>query len=333
MAKRAISDNTTAQAARLRRMGLSFRAIGEALGIDPRTAKALAARVDDAEERQHWEEVTLHVDARLLEEHYRMLFFAAAGVLRAVEVDHQEASSSLEAQSWLQFQVGAALVDIEGVLRQRGIMGGDSPLGDVQVDESVASRLLAALSEHEPLLAAALEGPRGWKSLWRRFQQGRLDIVDQARGLLGQRGLTGKQDQGLAESAVEVALAEGAAKRESEWPGLAAASSRRAPVPARFIDNGREARRGTHMEDEAVRGTFGWVLSQISVGARVGPLLQEYAALQQAALQVADAVRILQLRGRPSGRCGLCPSSRGGALEIPRSPKEQKPRAHSKSPD
>ena len=53
MPRRIITDDLTAKAASLRRGGQSFRAIGAALGIDPRTAKGLANRVAADNQQDH----------------------------------------------------------------------------------------------------------------------------------------------------------------------------------------------------------------------------------------------------------------------------------------
>ena len=51
MARRIITDELAAKVAGLRRSGQSFRAIGAALGIDPRTAKSVAERVATGDRR------------------------------------------------------------------------------------------------------------------------------------------------------------------------------------------------------------------------------------------------------------------------------------------
>ncbi len=54
MPRRVIGDEVAAKAWRLHRQGLSNRAIGTALGIDPRTAKNQVQRVGAEEQADHW---------------------------------------------------------------------------------------------------------------------------------------------------------------------------------------------------------------------------------------------------------------------------------------
>ena len=53
------------------------------------------------------------------------------------------------------------------------------------------------------------------------------------------------------------------------------------------------------------------VLEQICHAERLRTLKKSGADVAEAAFQVADAVIELQIKGRPGGRCSLCPS-RGG---------------------
>ena len=87
MLRRAIGDEVVAQAARLRKAGLSFKAIGKKLGIDPRTAKISIEKAAALDQTRHWESVEQRLDARYLEEHYRLLLYACAGLMQAIDTD------------------------------------------------------------------------------------------------------------------------------------------------------------------------------------------------------------------------------------------------------
>ena len=56
---------------------------------------------------------------------------------------------------------------------------------------------------------------------------------------------------------------------------------------------------------------YGWVLEQISLRRFQERLKELSERVDEAANQVANAVVEFQLRGKPEGRCFLCPSRSG----------------------
>ena len=289
MGRRVISDDIAARAASLRRRGRSFRAIGAALGIDPRTAKSLASRVASGDQQAHWEAVERQLDARFLDEHFQLLLYAGMGVLRAVETHPEGTAASVDPEVWLAHQVSSALAQAEELLLRRGI-GKEAGLDqDVEIPPEVSQRLLEGLMEHEPTLAAALDGPDGWIKQWRRFQTSRQQLMEVALALLKQQGYEGELASGMAESAVQTAL-----RQEAKW-GL---GSRTVSEP-------------TTPDTQSARD-YAWLLQQISHRERLRILLESEMGVKEAASKVGQAVRELQLRSRPYGRCSLCPS-KGGA--------------------
>lgn len=285
MARRIISDDLVAQAASLRKAGLSFNAIGKKLGIDPRTAKSLTARATASDQRQHWESVEQRLDARYLEEHYQLLLYVCTGLLRAVETDILEASAKPEVV--INNQVNRALIPAKQLLLQRGIVTEPGPLEDPLVPVQVIQRLLEGLMEHEPGLAEAIDGPAGWSKRWCRFQHVRRDLTEQARGLLSQNSL----DLGLANE-----IAEWQVKRVLQSVGKSE------PV---ICDSSCPETWEAHSD-------YAEVLQQVSHPARVVVLKEAASDLADSIVRVQEAVRDLQLRGRPSGRCALCPSKGQG---------------------
>jgi len=113
--------------------------------------------------------------------------------------------------------------------------------------------------------------------------------MEVALGLLGQRGYKGELASGMAESAVQTAL-----RRKAQWD-----------LGSRIVGE------PTTPDTQSARD-YSWVLQQISHRERLRILLESRMRVKEAASKVGQAVRELQLRGRPYGRCSLCPS-KGGA--------------------
>ena len=285
MARRIISDDLVAQAASLRKAGLSFRAIGTKLGIDARTAKSLTARAAAVDQRKHWESVEQRLDARYLEEHYTLLLYACTGLMRAVGTDILEALAKPEVV--INNQVNRALIPAKELLLQRGIVTEPGPLEDPLVPVQVIQRLLEGLMEHEPGLAGAIDGPVGWSKQWLRFQHVRRDLTEQARGLLSQKNL----DLGLANE-----IAEWQVKRVMQGEGD------HEPV---ICDS-------SGAETPQAQSDYAEVLKQVGHPVRLVVLEEAASDLADSIVRVEEAVRDLQLRGRPSGRCALCPSKGQG---------------------
>ena len=285
MGRRVISDDIAARAASLRRRGESFRAIGATLGIDPRTAKTLASRVASGDQQAHWEAVEQQLDARFLDEHFQLLLYAGIGVSRAVETHPEDTAPSVDPEVWLAHQVSSALAQVGELLLRRGIGIEPGLDQDFEIPVDVSQRLVEGLTEHEPALAAALDGPAGWIIQWQRFQTSRQQLIEVALGLLGQRGYEGELASGMAESAVQTVL-----RQEAQWD-----------LDSRILSK-------PTTPDTQSTPDYSWVLQQINHRERLRVLLESGKGVEEAASRVGQAVRELQLRGRPYGRCSLCPS-------------------------
>ena len=293
MAGRKIDDLTAAKAASLRRAGESYRAIADALKVDPRTAKAMIARVSDAEEMEYWKVVGQQVDAGLLKDHYTLLLYTGTGVLLGVAADPVDTAQ--DPDIWLIHKVADALGQARDLLHQRGIgiSSQSGLLDDHLVDSWVADRLLQGLKEHETPLADALDGPEGWMKRWRRVRNVRGHLIKQAKKLLSQKKVDGDRADRVAGAIVQDAWV--------AWAQAAAGSPKW----------------GKQLSPQAQSdvGDYQWVLERVSHPDAVRPLQEAGWALRKAVSRVGSAIGDLQLRGRPAGRCSLCPSS-GGILSL-----------------
>ncbi len=284
MPRRIIGEEVAAKALRLHRQGLSYRTIGTALDIDPRTAKNRVQRLTAEEQVDHWKGVEQMVDARYVEEHYQLLVFASSGVLRAVE--NHPRNSVASAEALLTYHVSVALIQSKDVLLGRGIVLMPGPEEEVEIPEKVSQSLLDGLKEHEQPLASALDGPGGWVEQWQNYQAARQELIEGAKRLLSQRGCPQNAVARMAEGAV-AALAQG---------------SRAELLGNRVFHH-------PPMTDELKGVDYRWILEQISL--RLEDLIQADTRIVKAASLLKKEILRLQLRGRPIGECSLCPS-RGG---------------------
>ena len=244
----------------------------------------MAVRTKD----DHWEIVEQRVDTQYLEEHFQLLLYAGAGVLRAVETHPKDAGSTVESETWLTFQVTTALAQAGGLLVARGLATGSGSESDVEVPPPIVQRLLEGLKEHEPTIAVALDGPGGWTKNWMRFQRSRRKLINEARGLFTHQGYDEEIAKSMADSAVNII------GQRIMGDVLQGKFAGRPPLP-----------------DAEASENYQIVLEQICHAERLRTLKKSGADVAEAASRVADAVVELQIKGRPGGRCSLCPS-RGG---------------------
>ena len=282
MARHVITDELAAKVAALRKNGQSFRSIGAALGIDPRTAKGAAERVASGGRQDHWETVERQLDVRYLDEHFGLLLYPGAGVLRAVQTHPRDTGMTVESEVWLTHQIGSSLLQARDLLINRGIARESGLDGDVEIPLHISDWLIRGLKEHEPELAVALDGPGGWTERCRRFQSSQQKLIEQALGLLNQRG-----SEGVTDAAVRSLLLQ--EKRE-----LFGVPTLGEPGP-----------------DVPETADYRLVFDQISHLGRLEDLRESGARVAEAATRVEQTVIELQLRGRPGGRCSLCPSNGG----------------------
>lgn len=300
MARRVINEDTVAKAVGLRKSGLTYSAIGDALGIDPRTAKNACDRANAGSRQDHWEQVERQVDAQYLLEHHQLLMYAAAGVLKAVSLHPRDAAGSLVPGVWLAHQVGEALAQADALLSRRGIAFHPRLDGDVLVPHEVSLGLLGSLKEHEPDLAETLDGRDGWVRRWNQFQMARGKLLEVARNLLSKMGYGEEAIWEAAES-----LVKDAALRAAEVEG--------GVVAARPEDSG-----AVRPED------YQRVLTQVTHPGRLTPLGEAATLGAEASSKVAAAVTRVQLRGKPAGHCTLCPST--ALPQAPRNPSRNRAR-------
>lgn len=237
----------------------------------------------------HWENVDLQLDAQYLSEHFHMLHQVGAGVLRAVQFHPNTTAPNLESGSWLAHQVGAALAQGgKALLIGRGIATVPALDGDIDVPDPISRSLLDALKEHEAMVAEALDGRDGWNKRWQHFQLFRRKLIEQAHGLFLQRHYEEDFASSMSKTAVKSWIQHGDETIRSNW------IVDEPPLP--------------HAPETA---DYRWVVGQISMPDLRRRLKASTERVEEAADQVANAIVEFQLRGKPDGRCFLCPSRSG----------------------
>jgi len=307
-----ITDELTQQWIRLWRRGESYRSIGRKFDVDPRTVKSWIQRAGEEQEKEHWEAVSRQVDAKYLDEHYRMLLQVAAAVLDAVHTDPVFVHHELEAHLVLHGRVQAAMQKSPQLLEGRGLeiepgMITEFASHHSEIDnhpfERLGSKLLDALMEHEPRLKTAIEA---WESDWTKFQMARLKLVEVAKNLFKHANAGDTITEALKTQAVQEVLGN---KLFNQEPCSSRVEVFDGKIAHLIRCSGRAEMRvytGSKQEVEAASKTYEKVLSQISHKERVNPLEDSYHSLMNRVKGVEDYVDYLILMGRPQGRCALC---------------------------
>jgi hypothetical protein len=333
----------------LRRAGQSYKRIGNQLDLDWRTVKGVVNQVAIVREQDHWEAVTRQVDADLLRQHYSALMLVAQELRTAVNLDPIERLRQ-ESQLVLGLAQSRAvhlardhgmLPGIPSVSR----VGSDS--GSISLSDH--GRLLyQSLGEHEPQLRARLtDWGHSWDVLIRQRESLRANVKT---SLLASQTEESSESQELTEATDEDEESSESQEptestnKDEEKPK----KQRLNPDQVEDVINAaltealeHKLKRLRIMQFEAPAERAGEVIRrirqdpyevrQIYTGTDLDPALALYENVLKLALQQPDVwdrldyayqdvmrwtdeinqlVATLGLRGRPSGTCTFCPSSR-----------------------
>jgi len=300
MGNRKISDELVAEFVRLRQAGQSYQTIGGTCKVDPRTVKSRVEKVGQEKQREHWEIVSRQVDAKYLDEHYRLLMRIAARLPDAVRTKPMDFNHTLNAESLVDKSIQLGLQQAGDLLKERGI----------DAATWMNQRLLEALIEHEPQLKIALDE---WKDCWDGFQKVRSELAQQAVNLFKQKKVSPEAAKTLGIAVTKEAIIITLFKEEARSSRVEDIDSER----SRLIRSNRQVSgdvyKGPNQEVETAKNAYEFVLPQISLEARMSPVEKAYTRLTVSAQKVEDLVESLVLIGRPQGQCNLCPG-RSNAL-------------------
>jgi hypothetical protein len=308
--RKTISEDSVTLWVNARRKGESYRNIGRRFGVDPRTVKLWVQRTAEESEKEHWEAVSRQVDAKYLDEHYRMLLQIAAALLDAVHTDPVSAHHKLDARLPLDNSVQSAVQRSAGLLASRGLdmssTLSQSPSSTGIKDnksERMGRRLFDALMEHEPELERFIQA---WQTQWANFQQERLKLIDVAGNLFGQREISTEMAKTLKIPVVREALMIKLLDQEPRPSRVDEISEKKARLIGRMGLNETVVHAGPKQEVEAAQKAYDWVLSQISHKERIDPVIRSYHSLMDQVREAEDCIDHLILMGKPWGKCTLC---------------------------
>ena len=315
MARKKIDDQMAAQWIHLHKKGESYRSIGREFGVNYRTVKSWIQRAGEEKEKEHWEAVSQQIDAKYLDEHYRMLLKIAAAVLDVAHSDPIVTNPELAIPVFFDMGIRSAMQKTAKVLVERGLEL--TYEGEIEVHEAdrLGRRLLDALMEHEPLLKTATEA---WESDWTKFQKTRLELMEVAKNLFKNAKVDDAVAEGISIIIVDEVLRNKILGEEPCSSRVNASDrddeqTRDKRTRDKLVQLTRYNKRGemtvytgSMQEVEATSKTYEKVLLQLSHEERVYPVKDIYHSLMKRVEEVEDYVDRLILMGRPQGQCPLC---------------------------
>ena len=255
----------------------NYTEVAREFDLDPRTVKATVKRSQERGQEAHWASVMQHVDQEFYRAHFRDLVAVASSVVQAVEDTKADRSEANPMERIEQRVLFAFTRYAEPGTEAGFVLNGDRLIPASRI-EAVVSRLGDALFTHEPALRRAVED---WSGCHLRVGVEIAELRSVVHGLLGQARF---QQAGETDPATIVSDV------------LASMDSQAELSPA---DLARLA--GDRPEAELQTQ----VLHRI---AAVG-LPAQLRELEAARAKVEELAETVVLRGRPSGRCDLCPSA------------------------
>jgi hypothetical protein len=303
-----ITEEMAGQFARLSRQGQSFRQIGKRFGVDSRTVKSWVEKVEMSREREYWEGVTRQVDVRYLEEHHRLLLYAAEGVMRAVE--SHPFSPVEDCRSLMASQVQLELERAAELLKSRGM---DLFFRSAPTDwhtrmysrrDRIAMKALNGLMEHEPELDVAL---KRWESLRARFVRHKNSLADRAKNLLEFQGLGEELAETVGYAIAKATLASRVSHESAGRLSLDRRTERSAAVIIETALGKEEVCMGSPTEMEKVVSAAAWVLEQADLDELVRLGVRACERLFNCRSDLQDRLDLVQMKGRPRGSCSWCP--------------------------
>ena len=310
MPKRKVTDETIAKIQHLRRRGKRDSEIGRELGLDRRTVKAAVEHIGKVLDQEHWQTISRQIDAEILVRHYGDLMRLAIGIQEQIGSDDNLTSNPDFA--------GHKCIELSFAK----VFGHDWSLGEIERGSQFAhhrvleplssaralalgNRLLGGLREHEPELLDAIEA---WEQTFDRLQMEKGQLRQEAGASLRRAGL----DQDMAKEA-GMWLGQEVCQRtlNNADPGFF--------QPRPRGDSGIDAVRiigdkeflvfsGNEPEVAGLCESYESVLKSLIKSDKLKGIRKEaFEDLPKWGEAVDGLVDMIILRGRPNGRCALCP--------------------------
>jgi len=315
MPKRKVTEETVATIRQLRERGKKDSEIARELDLDRRTVTSAAQKVGKVVDYLHWEAVAQKVDSELLYQHQKDLTQLAVGVqerttsdLAGLPVSHPSFDSRrslhltferLSEEGWLGGRTAKSPLDEYQELSRQESLPPDRlyRLGD---------RLMECLDQHEPELTRVLEV---WRTGYDLCQEARADLLRDAETALGE-GPAGSAPTGEIALAVLRETCEhsfhqtaGARFTTQEQEGNQIQLFRligRSEVPVYRGDS-----EGVAEASERYRS----VLDAALGSPELRTATDAFRGLETGRASIDAVTDGIVIRGRPNGRCELCPYS------------------------
>jgi len=315
MPRKKVTEETVATIRQLRERGKKDSEIARELDLDRRTVTSAAQKVGKVVDYLHWEAVSQKVDSELLYQHQKDLTQLAVGVqerttsdLTGLPLSHPGFDSRrslhlaferLSEDGWLGGRTAKSPLDEYQELSRQESLPPDRlyRLGD---------RLMECLDQHEPELARALEV---WRAGYDLCQEARAGLLRDAEAALGE-GPAGIAPPGEIAMAVLREACEhsfhqtaGARFTTQEQEGNQIQLFRligrsEAPVYRGDSEGVAEASERYRLVLDAALG---------SPGLRAAT--DAFRGLETGRASIDAVTDGIVIRGRPNGRCELCPYS------------------------
>ena len=313
MSREKIDDQMVAQWVRLHQQGESYRSIGRKFGVDYRTVKSWIQRAGKEKESEHWETVSQQVDAKYLDEHYRMLMQMTSVVTNMLSQDPMNTTEKQPSPVFLNMCIQSATLKATQFLVARGLDLTSEHIIDDSQASRLGHRLFDALMEHEPLLKTATEE---WESEWINFQKTRLELMKDAKNLFKNAKVADAVAEGIKKNITNEVLRHrllGEEPLSSRIDTSEKDDERIRNLGDKYVRlircNGlvkMTVYRGSEEEVGAACEIYDKVFSQLCHEDRIGPVQVSYLSLTERIKEVKDYVDRLILIGRPQGQCPLC---------------------------
>ena len=194
---------------RLHGQGHSYKNIGKKFSLNNKTVRDWVNKAERYIETQRSNDKGENLADRYVQEHHQLVLAAGRGVHRAVSTQPSLKGQGQEATMLLDHLVSTGLQDLGDLLASRGIHitpgePGGSRSGDLDILESMATRLRGGLFQHMPELGEAVQS---WISIWDDLRPRLIRLTEEVAGALIQsRRATGDEARQIAVSGVEIAL-------------------------------------------------------------------------------------------------------------------------------
>ena len=315
MARKKIDDKMVAEWILLRGKGRSYRSIGLQYDVDPRTVKSRVEKASEEYEKEHWERVSQQVDAKYLDEHYRMLIQMTSAVMEMISLNPMNTIQKQLAPSYFDICLEPATHKATQFLAARSL-----DIASInEIEDSQASRLghklFDALMEHEPSLKTNIDA---WKSDWAKFQKTRFDLIEEAKNLFKHFNIADTMAERIKKQIVNEVLrykllgeepcSSSVDTSDKDNERIQNRSSRSKPV--RLVRYNKRIKttvyKGSAEEVAAACKVYDQVLLQLCHDERIGPVQDSYSSLMEHVKVVENYVDRLLLMGKPQDQCSLC---------------------------